>query len=59
MENFNLNELRLIRFALETEVMRREEDPLNNPKKLAEFDDLYNKVDNLIQDIRRYNDGRY
>lgn len=58
MENFNYDELRLIRFAIETEIMRREENPLVNPKKLAEFEDLYNKVDNLIQDIRRNNNGR-
>ena len=58
MENFNYDELRLIRFAIETEIMRREEAPLNNPKKLAEFEDLYNKVDNLIQDIRRNNNER-
>ena len=52
MENFSYEELRLIRFAIETEIMRREENPLVNPKKLAEFEDLYDKVDNLIKDIR-------
>ena len=52
MENFNYQELKLIRFAIDMEIMRRAEDPLNNPKKLAEFEDLYNKVDDLMYDIR-------
>ena len=55
MENFNYDELKLIRFAIETEIMRREENPLVNPEKLAKFEDLYDKIDNLIQDIRKNN----
>ena len=50
---FTYEELRLIRFAIETEIMRREEEPLVNPKRLAEFEDLYDKVDDLIQYIRK------
>ena len=53
--DFTYDELRLIRFAIETEIMRREENPLVNPKKLVEFEDLYSKVDNLITDIRKNN----
>lgn len=49
---FSYDELRLIRFAIETEIMRREENPLVNPKRLAEFEDLYDKVDDMIKDIR-------
>lgn len=50
--DFTYEELKLIRFAIETEIMRREENPLVNPKRLAEFEDLYDKVDDLIKDIR-------
>lgn len=50
--DFTYNELKLIRFSIETEIMRREENPLVNPKKLAEFEDLYDKIDDLIKNIR-------
>lgn len=53
MGNFSYDELRLIRFAIETEVMIRAENPLVNPKRLAEFEDLYDKVDDLIMDMRK------
>lgn len=52
MENFTYQELKLIRFTIETEIIRREKELLVNPKRLAEFEDLYNKVDNLIQDMK-------
>ena len=52
---FTYDELKLIRFAIETEIMQREENPLVNPKRLANFEDLYDKVDNLMQNIRKNN----
>ena len=55
MDNFSYDELRLIRVAIDTEIMRRAENPLVNPKKLAQFEDLYDKVDTMIQRIRSNN----
>lgn len=55
MENFSYNELKLIRFAIEAELMRRAENPLANPKRTTELETLYDKVDSLIWNIRRNN----
>ena len=55
MENFTYEELQMIRIALETEVIRRQNNPFLNPERLFKFDDLYDKVSNLIQDMRNNN----
>lgn len=53
MYGFSYDELKLIRFAIESELMRREENPLTNLNRTIEFEELYDKVDDLIRDIRR------
>ena len=55
MEYFTYEELRMIRIAVETEIIRREENPFVNPERLAKFEDLYNKVHNLMQDMKNNN----
>lgn len=53
MENFTYEELRMIRIAIETEIRRREDNPLVNPERLAKFEDLYDKVCDIIQSFKR------
>lgn len=55
MENFTYEELRMILIALETEVIRREDNPLVNPERLFKFEDLLQKVFNMIQDMKNNN----
>jgi hypothetical protein len=55
MENFSYKELQLIRRAIDKEIMCREKNPIANPEITMEFEALYNKVDNLIRNIRRNN----
>lgn len=52
MCGFNYEELRLIRLALGTEIIRREELQNTNMERLKQFEDLYDKVDNLMQDMK-------
>lgn len=52
MENFTYEELRMILIAVETEIIRREENPFVNPKRLFKFEDLYEKISNMIQDMK-------
>lgn len=55
MEDFTYEELRMIRLALETEIFRRQDNPLVNPERLAKFEDLYDKVNSLIQNTKSNN----
>ena len=55
MENFTYEELRMIKIAVETEIIRREDNPLVNPERLAKLEDLYNKVHDLMQDMKNNN----
>lgn len=52
MENFNYEELRMIQTALFTEIVRREDNKNTNKEKLQQFEDLYDKVFKLIQDVK-------
>ena len=52
MENFTYRELKLIRFAIDSEIMRREKYTNINNKTLKELDDLYDKVDDLITNMK-------
>lgn len=49
MNNFTYDELRMIKIALTTEIMRREENPLLNPQRLAKYEDLLDKVYDLLK----------
>lgn len=55
MENFTYDELRMIKWAIETEIDRRVEKPLVCPERLAKFEDLYYKVFDMIQDMKNNN----
>lgn len=55
MENFTYDELRMIKWAVETEIDRRAEKPLVCPERLAKFEDLYCKVRDLIKNIDNNN----
>lgn len=53
--DFTYDELKMIKTALLREVVRREERHLNTPanmKKLQQFEDLYDKVCTLIQNVK-------
>ena len=49
---FTYEEMRMIRFALMTEVMRREDSKNPNKEKIKQYDDLYDKVDSIMKEMR-------
>ena len=53
MEDFNYEELRMIQAALFTEITRREDNPNTNVEKLQQYEDLYDKIFKLIQDVKQ------
>ena len=53
MENFTYQELKLIKWAINTEIENREQNPFATPEITKEFKVLRDKVDNLIRYIRR------
>ena len=62
MDNFTYEEMRLIRMALKTEIIRREQNPHTNPERLTKFEDLFDKVYDLIQEMRKniyYGENKY
>ena len=50
MKNFSLEELKMIKRALMTEMIHREDKKLLN--RIGQYEDLYNKVVNLIEEIK-------
>lgn len=55
VENFTYDELRMIKWAVATEIRKRAEEPLVCPERLAKFEDLYDKVFDMIQDMKNNN----
>ena len=55
MEDFTYEELRLILIALETEIIRRENNSSIHSERIVQFENLAQKVFNLIQDIKNNN----
>lgn len=55
MENFSYNELKLIKWAINTEIEYREQNPFAIPEITKEFKALRDKVENLIWVMRRSN----
>ncbi len=55
MYGFTYDELRMIRFAIETEIIRREENPIPNLDKIQQFEDLHDKVYGMMQDMKSNN----
>lgn len=49
---FSYEELRLIKRVLIMEIIRREDNPKINVEKLAQFEKLCDKVDDLIKDMK-------
>lgn len=49
MKNFTYKELKMIKKALAMEIMRREDDRNTNLDELRQFDDLYEKVYDMIK----------
>ena len=49
MYDFSYEELRMIRFALEKEIIRRENNPNTNLEKLKQYEELEEKVFQFAQ----------
>ena len=49
MYDFSYEELRMIRFALENEIIRRENNPNTNLEKLKQYEELEEKVFQFAQ----------
>ena len=56
---FTSKELRLIRSAIETEIIRREENPHANHAKICEYENLIDKVCDLIKSESSFKEETY
>lgn len=48
MYNFNCDELNMIRFALEMEIVRRQNDKNSNVDRIKKYEELEEKVQHFI-----------